>query len=297
MEERIFKRLYTLVRDLGKTHCFKGKRFSDAAIVTAYLWAVLWDRPVSWACQLENWPVQWRWQSLPTPSTMSRRLRTIGVLTLHEQALQALAELFPSGLCKLIDSKPLAVSVYSKDREARIGHGRGLPAKGYKIHAIIDARSGMPERWTLAPMNRHDAGIAPTLIASMPRSNAAYLIGDNAYDSNNLYEKAAEKDCQLLAPRRASAKELGKCRHSPGRVIGHQRLANPLSVVGQTQSFGQSMLNMRIGVEQSFAFMGNIPGGLSPLPNWVRKPRRVALWITAKLLIVAVRRLATKRIR
>ncbi|MGD0390486.1 MAG: hypothetical protein ABSC42_16195, partial [Tepidisphaeraceae bacterium] len=40
------------------------------------------------------------------------------------------------------------------------------------------------------------------LIASMPRSNAAYLIGDNAYDSNHLYEKTAEKNCQLLAPQR-----------------------------------------------------------------------------------------------
>jgi hypothetical protein len=44
MEERIFKQLYTLVRHLGKTHCFRGKWFSDAAIVTAYLWAILWDR-------------------------------------------------------------------------------------------------------------------------------------------------------------------------------------------------------------------------------------------------------------
>jgi hypothetical protein len=296
MEERIFKQLYTLVRHLGKTHCFRGKWFSDAAIVTAYLWAILWDRPVSWACQLENWPVQWRWQSLPSPSTMSRRLRTIGVLTLLEQALQALAELFPSGLCKLIDSKPLAVSIYSKDREARVGHGCGFPAKGYKIHAIVDARSRMPDRWILAPMNRHDAGIAPILIASMPRGNAAYLIGDNAYDSNCLYEKAAEKQCQLLAPRRPSAKELGRCRHSPHRITGHQRLANPLSVVGQTQSFGQSMLNLRIGIEQSFGYMGNIPGGLSPLPNWVRRPRRVALWIAAKMLIVAMRRLITKRL-
>jgi len=296
MEERIFKQLYVLVRHLGKTHCFKGKQFSDAAIVTAYLWAALWDRPVSWACQSENWLVQWRWQSLPSPSTMSRRLRTVGVLTLLEQALEALVELFPSSLCKLIDSKPLVVSVYSKDREARIGHGCGLPAKGYKIHAIVDARSRMPQRWILAPMNRHDAGIAPALIASMPRSRAAYLIGDNAYDSNNLYEKTAEKQCQLLAPRRPSAKELGRCQHSPHRIIGHQRLANPLSVVGQTQSFGQSMLDLRIGIEQSFGFMGNIPGGLSPLPNWVRRPRRIALWIAAKLLIVATRRLITKRL-
>jgi hypothetical protein len=296
MEGRIFRQLYDRVRQLGKTHCFKGKRFSDSTIVTTYLWAVVWDRPISWACRLENWPPEWRWQTLPSPSTLSRRLRTVGVLTLFEQARQALAELFPSGLCKLIDSKPLMVSAYSKDREARVGHGCGFPAKGYKIHAIVDARSRQPACWTLAPMNRHDAAIGASLIGALPHAATAYLIGDNAYDSNTLYEQAAARECQLLAPQRPSAKELGRCRHSPHRIRGHQRLANPLRVVGQPQSFGGSMLAQRIGIEQSFGFMGNIPGGLSPLPNWVRRPRRVALWVAAKMLIVATRQLITKRL-
>lgn len=296
MEGRIFQTLYERVRQLGNTHCFKGKRFSDTIIVTTYLWAVLWDRPISWACRMENWPAGWSGQAMPSPSTMSRRLRSVGVLTLFEQARAAMAELFPSSLCKWIDSKPLIVSAYSKDRDARIGHGCGFPAKGYKIHAIVDARSRQLDGWTLAPMNRHDAAMAVALIGSMPQATAAYLIGDNAYDSNNLYEKAAAKKCQLLAPQRPSAKELGRFRHSPHRIRGHQRLANPLCGIGPTQSFGRTLLAGRIGVEQSFGFMGNVPGGLSPLPNWVRKPRRVALWVAAKLLIVATRRLITKRL-
>ncbi len=41
MEGWIFQQLYTRVRELGKTYCFKGKRFSDAAIVMSYLCAVL----------------------------------------------------------------------------------------------------------------------------------------------------------------------------------------------------------------------------------------------------------------
>src|SRR5215217_6500237 len=160
MEGRIFQLLSTFIRTLGKTHSFKGKQFSDANIVITYLWAVLWDRPVSWACQLQNWPATCQWMRLPTPSTMSRRLRSIGVLTLIEQVQSALGELFPSGLCKLIDSKPLAVSVYSKDRDARIGHGAGLPARGYKLHTIVDACSREVQRWVLASMNRHDAAAA-----------------------------------------------------------------------------------------------------------------------------------------
>jgi hypothetical protein len=297
MEGRIFRELYTHIRQLGKTHCFKSKQFSDAAIVITYLWAALWERPVCWACQIPNWPPCWGWITLPSPSTMSRRLRTIGVLTLFEQTLSSLGELLPSSLCKLIDSRPLPVSVYSRDRDARIGHGRGLPAKGYKLHAIVDACSRQPDCWTLAPMNRHDAAIAQTLIQSIPQSAVAYLIGDNAYDSNQLYDKAAKRGCQLLAPQRPSAKALGRRRHSPHRLAGHERLGNPLKCVGQSQSFGMSMLASRIGVEQSFGFMGNIPGGLSHLPNWIRRPHRVAVWIAAKLLIVAARRLVNKIVR
>src|SRR5262245_6316034 len=220
MEGRIFQFLSTQIRELGKTHSFKGKQFSDASIVITFLWAVLWDRPVRWACQLQNWPVACGWERLPSASTMSRRLRTIGVLTLIEQVQSALKELFPSGLWKLIDSKPLTVSVYSKDRDARIGHGAGLPARGYKLHAIVDARSREIQCWTLASMNRHDAAIARELIDGMPPAQAAYLIADNAYDSNHLYDLAATKECQLLAPQRKSARSLGKRRHSPHRLAG-----------------------------------------------------------------------------
>jgi hypothetical protein len=35
--------------------------------------------------------------------------------------------------------------------------------------------------------------------------------------------------------------------------------------------------------------MGSFGGGLQPLPNFVRRPRRVALWVTAKLVINGLR--------
>jgi DDE family transposase len=296
MEGRIFHFLCTYIRSLGKTHSFKGKQFSDATIVMVYLWSVLWDRPVSWACQLSNWPANCHWQRLPSCSTMSRRLKSIGVLTLIQQVQSLLDELFPGGLCKLVDSKPMPVSVYSKDSDARLGHGAGLPAKGYKLHSIADARSRHVERWTVASMNRHDAAIAVELIDSMPNGQATYLIGDNAYDSNHLYELAAQAGTQLLAPQRKSAKELGKRRHSPHRIVGHKRLANPLKCTGQTESFGMSMLKCRIAIEQTFAYTTNIPQGLSGLPNWVRRPHRVALWVALKLQIAAASQIIKKRV-
>lgn len=297
MEGRIFQYLSSTVRQLGKTHSFKGKQFSDATIVITYLWAVLWDRPTHWACRRENWPKSLELLRLPSASTMSRRLRSLGVLSLIEQAQSALIELFPSGLCKLIDSKPLTVSAYSKDRDARVGHGAGFAARGYKFHAIVDACSRMPQQWTLAPMNRHDGAIAEQVLRLMPSAQAAYLVGDNAYDSNTLHDVAAGKACQLLAPRRPSAKGLGRHRHSAHRLAGLARLAHPLRCTGQTHSFGDAMLACRIGIEQSFAYMGNIACGLKGLPNWVRRPRRVALWIAGKLLIIAASRLIKNDLR
>jgi hypothetical protein len=296
MEGRIFDFLCNHIRTLGKTRSFKGKRFSDATIVITHLWAVLWDRPISWACRLENWPEDLQWRAVPSDSTMSRRLRSIGVITLIEQMQSLLRQMFPSGLCKLIDSKPLTVSLYSKDRDARVGHGAGFPAKGYKIHMITDAISRQPDHWMLAPMNRHDSAVGAWLIPSMSSSQAAYLIGDNAYDSNHLYDLAAQKQCQLLAPQRPSSKGMGRHRHSQHRIAGHERLSNPLKCVGQSQSFGMSMLETRIGIEQSFAYTSNIAAGLKALPNWVRHPRRVALWIAMKLQIVAASRLVKKRV-
>jgi hypothetical protein len=161
---------------------------------------------------------------------------------------------------------------------------------------MADAIWRQPLHWTLAPMNRHDCAIAADLITRLPQGCSAYLIADNAYDTNRLYDLAAKKGCQLLAPGRPSSKGFGKHPQSPARIAGHARLDNPLSVTGQTQSFGTSMLKSRIGIEQSFAYMTNVAGGLTALPNWVRRPRRVALWVAVKLLIVTASRLVSKRV-
>jgi hypothetical protein len=61
-------------------HCDKLTRaqFRPAVIVGVYAWAVLHDRPVSWACEARNWPSELLIESavrLPSQSTMSRRLR------------------------------------------------------------------------------------------------------------------------------------------------------------------------------------------------------------------------------
>jgi pimeloyl-ACP methyl ester carboxylesterase len=41
--------------------------FSDEVIVRVYYWAVIHDRPVSWAVQKRHWPLHLRRQALPEP--------------------------------------------------------------------------------------------------------------------------------------------------------------------------------------------------------------------------------------
>ena len=54
---------------------------------------------------------------------------------------------------------------------------------------------------------------------------------------------------------------------------------------------------MRGGVERAFGQVGNFGGGLSPLPNWVRRPRRVALWVAGKFMIWMVRTLTAAGVK
>src|SRR5829696_10150878 len=73
MERELWDQLYSIVVRLDK---FYTKGFFRAAeIVMVFLWAVIHDRPTSWACERRNWVVTPP-SGLPSQSTMSRRLRT-----------------------------------------------------------------------------------------------------------------------------------------------------------------------------------------------------------------------------
>ena len=96
-------------------------QYSDRLIVLVYIWAVLHDRPVSWACQRCNWPRDCE-LPLPDESTLSRRIRTPSALQLIQRLHVTLCSLFQlTPLLKHMDSFPLPVGSYSHDRDARRG--------------------------------------------------------------------------------------------------------------------------------------------------------------------------------
>lgn len=273
MEDELYKEVYRILKQTGNNKVPQRGTYTDEDILLTYLWAVLHDRPVYWACKKKNWPIWYRRRPLPTASTMSRRLRTDLVQGLMRQLEQQLQRKFPVSLCRWIDAKPLPIGGNSKDEQSAFGRGAGCIARGYKIYAVADANQGFV-CWTIRPMNQNEAKVAPYIIKRV--ETEGYLIGDNAYDKNNLYQVAAQSSIQLVAAQKNS-RGIGHRRHSPHRLRARE-LLNHL--------FGQGLLVNRLGIERMFGNLTTFAGcGLGPLPHWVRTIFRVRLWVWAKMIL------------
>lgn len=282
MEAKVYRAFLRLMMSLPHTRRGPRRQFDDRWIIMVYLWAVINDRPVSWTCDEQNWPDELLDRPLPSNATMSRRLRTLGVLQLLEQLLQTLSDLTPVPLVKTLDSKPLYVGAYSKDRDAKRGRvGAGLFARGYRLHALCHGRA--VRWWTLAPMNQHDAGIAPQLLKRL-EGGGGYAVADNAYDTNECHAYAAGMAHQLVAPPRRVNRHKRDIKYNrPERLRALDLLASPLEKCGQANRFGIGLYNCREAVESSFGEL--TMRGLNYLPTWIRGPRRVALWTAGKIAI------------
>jgi hypothetical protein len=272
MEDELWRELYRIVQHLAKGKRRKRCTYSAADVLLTFLYAVLRDRSIYWACQRGNWPIWLRKRKLPSPTTMSRRFNQPDVQSLFVELERHVQRQGSPSLCRWIDAKPLPIGNSSQDRDAGFGHAAGGKAKGYKLHAVADNSQGFIA-WTVRPMNHHESRVAEELIAQL--KHQGYLLGDNAYDCNKLYEAAGRSSIQLVAPRRRTARGLGRLRHSPGRLRSVELL--------RTQ-FGQQLVESRRGIERLFGQLTTMPCGLSPLPNWVRGLKRVTNWVRGKLI-------------
>src|SRR5688500_11302550 len=98
MEGELWAQAYRVVREEGNRQPPSGRlTYPDAVVVLVLLWAALHDRPVSWACDRRHWAGcgrgrRRRRRRLPSSATMSRRLRTVGVLALLGRVLTRLGD-------------------------------------------------------------------------------------------------------------------------------------------------------------------------------------------------------------
>lgn len=274
MERELWTLLYSLAQRLDK-RAFSGL-FSTTEIAGVYFWAVVHDRPVCWAVAEKNWPAELRPVSLPSQSTMSRRLRQAAVarlLTDVEDHLTAVACVAAYRI-RVIDAKALPIGGCGHDPDARRGRGG---QQGYKLHAVWGA-GPLPAAWALAPMNLNDKTVARDLIPTLP--GEGYLLADSQYDGNEMYDLAADAGYQLVVRKTKPTSGVGHHRNSPGRLRSIELLRTP---------FGEQLYRRRRSIEHNFGSLTCFGGGLAPLPAWVRRFPRVVMWVRTKLLLNAVR--------
>lgn len=277
MERELFLMLLRKLRSVGRRRTDRRQRYTDGTIFAVHAWAVLNDRPVSWACRHESWPSGlWR-GDLPSQSQMSRRLRSERFERLSRRIERAVIR---SGrqpsLVYAVDGKPLPIAGHSNDRQAGYGRAVGGKAYGYKLHAIVDTM-GVVWSWRVAPMNKDERPLARRMVREL--TQPGYLLADANYDSNALFADADAKGVQCVIPR----------RYGPTRGVGHRaqhpaRLRSRDMLEVPHTTFGKSLLNARLAIERWFSRLTSRSGGLTCLPSWVRTHRRVKQWIRAKLI-------------
>jgi hypothetical protein len=284
MERKLWTRLYPIVVAVCQRISHPKVVFTDRWILLVYFWAVIHDRPTSWACQRINWPDDLCPAQLPSQPTMSRRLRTPHIQWALALIMEQLRGDPAAGLLKCIDAKPLPVGGASKDPDAHWGRGTRTAIKGYKLFALWGL-GPVPLAWEVRSADHSESTEADRLIPHL--GGGGYLLGDAIYDCNRLYDLAMSNEHQLIAKPKRRGKGLGHCYQSPHRLRGLELLASP---------FGQAVYAARDDIERDFGHLTSFGGGLSGLPSWVRRLGRVGMWVEAKLIINGVRDLLKQRL-
>jgi len=285
MEDQLWKGILRLLRRIHKPRRRARERFCCEEVVRVWLWAVLHDRPISWATCKANWPIHERRRTLPSSSTMCRRLRSREVVAL----LAALEEVLcrshgEKSLVWIIDGKPLMVNGASGDRQTGFGRAHRGNARGYKLH-VIQGIDGAIAAWRIAPMNKDERVMARRMLRTA--NIQGYLLGDANYDSNPLHEVCAQRgELQLVAPLRGGRRvcQFRRRQMSTGRRRALELFDNP------NPEFVRDLTLLRDNIERSFANLTNWGGGLTHLPPWIRTHRRVHRWVQAKLILNAIKR-------
>lgn len=280
MERELFMSLLRTATDLaGANRRPLRAAYTNLNILTVLLWAALNDRPISWAVDRKNWPLCLRRRPLPSSATMSRRLRDPVIALLINELITRLHVDGDGQRTLIIDGRPLTIANHSVDHDAGFGRAVGGVRRGYKLHMIADLL-GNCRAFVVQNLRVSEQTAACQLIVELPPGEHDQLLADANYDSNELYELAGSRGVQMLAARRyRNARSIGHRRHSVHRLRGLQIMASD-----------PSCLDRRRVIEGMFGTQGNVIGGLGPLPNHVRRLRRVRLWVAAKLAIDAAHR-------
>jgi len=277
MEDELLRVLYHRLSASASARGPRRGKFSNGTIALIYLLGVLRNRSPRWAADQHNWPLWLRRVLLcPSYSQLIRRLKTDSVRQLIDQINAEWRERLPHSRLKFCDGKPLVVGGFSKDPDARRGKVPDGWARGYKLHALADSLGDI-EAFQVTALDAGESTVACRLVRQTGLDTAV-IRADANYDSNRLYAAVSERGGRLIAPRCKPGRGLGHCAHHPHR----------LRAIAELEGDGIALKThrrLRVAVEQCFAHLTNLPFGLSPLPNFVRRLTRVRLWLSAKITL------------
>lgn len=258
-------------------------RYSDRLIILMWLWAVMHERPLSWACERSSYSSLMRPRRLPSVSQFCKRLASPRFLRARAMLQELLAERGRSDLLSFVDGKALVINDYSTDPDARNGVASGKFRFGYKIHARV-SQSGFLVEYRVLPLNEGEPNTARRLLRHLPRRSV--VLGDANYDSQHLYAAVRARGSQLLTRMKGhSLRSKDITRTAPSRL-------EALTAWRSQPSLCEQAIHERDQIERRFGNLTSFGGGLGSLPAWVRRLRRVRLWVDAKIAIYHARLIA-----
>lgn len=277
MDDQLLRYLYHHLFDPGKVRRAYGCVFGDSIIVLVYFFSVIRERSMRWAHDKENWPLWMRRLDRPSYSQLMRRLKTQAVKRLIAQLNLEFRRQLPDSDEKFCDGKPLTVGGFSKDPDTRSGKlpGDGW-GRGYKVHVLVDA-CGAVDLFTVTALDGGEPTVMRRLV-ELAELDRKIIRADSNYDSNRLYAAVAKRGGRLIASRKKPGTGLGHGQHHPHRLLAIHQLE-------QSDESMRAHKRHRIRVEQALGHLTNVPFGLSPLPNFVRRLHRVALWVLGKITL------------
>ena len=269
-----WRKLVGVVRSLDAGPSSARFTYTDAEIVLTWLWAGAHKRAVSWACRRESWPIFVRARPRPSPSRMTRRLRSASVRALIEAVERELRGEPIGRWLFAVDGMALHVARHSGDRMATFG---AWGARGYKLHAICDS-AGTIGVWRVTPLHCAETKMARRLLRNTHIEG--YLLADAGYDSTKLHAACVKHDAQLVAPRKASRRGRGVKR---GGTPPARRRSIDLTECDRT-GFGRALQAKRKVIERVFGRL-EMRFGIGHIPASVRGLERVRRWMQAVIIL------------
>lgn len=264
----------------------KRAQHGDFSITCLYFWAVLHDRPMTWAVDRSNYNRTFRpRKTIPSISQLNRRIASDRFQLILQRVHERLAGgTRYKGLT--FDGQALQVNGASRDRDARFGHVPGGTGKGYKLHAMVTSDGKIPV-FSVTSLNTHELPVARQMLETLPHDLSGVLVmADGNYDAHVLHKQVARRGGFLITRPR------GRAKHPvTRRQMGRSRRLM-IDLWDRCPKLMKRVYHYRKQIERRFGNLSCTPGLLTSLPKFVRGLPRVRRFVGAKICLYHSHRIA-----